>query len=115
MNALQELYEVVMSRKALYESGKVDIESQKSYTCYLFSKGQDKILKKCGEECSETIIAAKNNDNDELKNEIADLMYHLMVLCAQQGLPWSEVEEVLEERSQKIGNLKTFKNVDHNS
>lgn len=59
--------------------------------------------------------AAKNNDNDELKNEIADLMYHIMVLCAQQGLPWSEVEAVLEERSQKIGNLKTFKNVDHNS
>ena len=42
-------------------------------------------------------------------------MYHIMVLCAQQGLPWSEVEAILEERSQKIGNLKTFKNVDHNS
>ena len=94
MNALEELYEVVMSRKAMYENGEVDVESQKSYTCYLFSKGQD---------------------NDELKNEIADLMYHIMVLCAQQGLPWSEVEAVLEERSQKIGNLKTFKNVDHNS
>lgn len=115
MNALQELYEVVLSRKAMYESGAVDVESQKSYTCYLFSKGQDKILKKCGEEFAETIIAAKNNDNEELKNEIADLMYHLMVLCAQQNLPWSEVEEVLAARSQKIGNLKTFKNVDHNS
>ena len=59
MNALEELYEVVMSRKAMYENGEVDVESQKSYTCYLFSKGQDKILKKCGEECSETIIAAR--------------------------------------------------------
>ena len=115
MNALEELYEVVMSRKAMYENGEVDVESQKSYTCYLFSKGQDKILKKCGEECSETIIAAKNTDNEELKNEIADLMYHIMVLCAQQNLPWSEVEAVLDERSKKIGNLKTFKNVDHNS
>ena len=105
MNALQELYDVVMSRKEMYEKGEIDVESQKSYTCYLFSKGQDKILKKCGEECSETIIAAKNNDNEELKNEI----------CAQQNLSWSEVEEVLEERSKKIGNLKTFKNVDHNS
>lgn len=45
MNALEELYEVVMSRKAMYENGEVDVESQKSYTCYLFSKGQDKILK----------------------------------------------------------------------
>lgn len=42
-------------------------------------------------------------------------MYHIMVLCAQQNLPWSEVEAVLDERSKKIGNLKTFKNVDHNS
>ncbi len=41
MNALEELYEVVLRRKALYDSGEVDIESQKSYTCYLFSKGQD--------------------------------------------------------------------------
>ena len=115
MNALQELYEVVLRRKALYDSGQVDIAAQKSYTCYLFDKGEDKILKKCGEECAETIIAAKNHDNDELKNEMADLLYHLMVLCVQQGLSWAEVEEVLAERSQKIGNLKTFKNVNHDS
>lgn len=114
-NAMESLYEVVMARKAQFESGAVDIEAQKSYTCYLFSKGVDKILKKCGEECSETIIAAKNQDNEELKNELADLLYHLMVLCVNQGLPWAEVEAVLEERSQKIGNLKTFKQVDHNS
>ncbi len=115
MNALQELYEVVLSRKALYESGEIDIDSQKSYTCYLFAKGEDKILKKCGEECAETIIAAKNHDNEELKNEMADLLYHLMVLCAQQNLAWSDVEAVLEQRSHKIGNLKTFKNVDRAS
>ncbi len=115
MNAMQDLYEVVLSRKALYESGQVDIESQKSYTCYLFSQGQNKILKKVGEECAETIIAAKNDDHDELKNEVSDLMYHLLVLCAEKGLAWEEVEAVLQERSGKIGNLKQFKKVDHDS
>lgn len=106
-NVLQELYDVVLNRKESFEEG--------SYTCYLFSKGLDKILKKCGEECSEAIIAAKNMDNDELKNEIADLMYHLMVLCAQQGLTWGEVEKVLDERSKKIGNLKQFHVTDKNT
>ena len=80
-----------------------------------FSKGQDKILKKCGEECSEMIIAAKNDDKTELSNEIADLFYHVLVLCAEKGLPFSEVEAVLEERRQKIGNLKQFKIVDKNT
>lgn len=106
-NVLQDLYEIVLSRKANFEEG--------SYTCYLFSKGQDKILKKCGEECSEMIIAAKNDDADELKNEIADLFYHVLVLCAEKGLPYSAVEEVLEERSRKIGNLKTFHVTDKNT
>ena len=114
-NPMQDLYEVVLDRKRVYDSGEINIEDQKSYTCYLFDKGLDKILKKCGEECTETIIAAKNHDNDELKNEINDLLYHLMVLCVQNGLSWAEVEEVLVERSAKIGNLKTFKNVDKNS
>ncbi len=118
MNELQELYSVVMSRKNDYETN-TDLSSdemkKKSYTCYLFSQGVDKILKKCGEECSEMIIAAKNNDNDELKNEIADLFYHVMVLCAQQNLSFSEVEEVLHERSRKIGNLKQFKVTDKNT
>lgn len=114
-NPMQDLYDVVLDRKRVYDSGEVNIEDQKSYTCYLFDKGLDKILKKCGEECTETIIAAKNHDNDELKNEINDLLYHLMVLCVQNGLTWAEVEEVLVERSAKIGNLKTFKNVDKNS
>lgn len=114
-NPMQDLYDVVLDRKRVYDSGEVNIDDQKSYTCYLFDKGLDKILKKCGEECTETIIAAKNHDNDELKNEINDLLYHLMVLCVQNGLSWAEVEEVLVERSAKIGNLKTFKNVDKNS
>lgn len=115
MNALEELYQVILSRKALYQSGEVDVEHQQSYTCYLFSQGEDKILKKCGEECAETIIAAKNHNKEELKNEIGDLMYHILVLCAEEDLPWAEVESVLEQRSHKIGNLKTFKNVDHDT
>lgn len=106
-NVLNELYDVVLNRKANFEEG--------SYTCYLFSKGQDKILKKCGEECSEMIIAAKNDDPVELSNEIADLFYHVLVLCAEKGLPYSEVEKILEERSQKIGNLKNFHVTDKNT
>ncbi len=117
MNVLEELYQVCLERKKTYEeSGSSADEAKKnSYTCYLFSQGENKILKKCGEECAETIIAAKNNDNDELKNEIADLFYHIMVLCAEKNLPYSEVEDVLRERSKKIGNLKVFKQTDKNS
>ncbi|MCL1866204.1 MAG: phosphoribosyl-ATP diphosphatase [Oscillospiraceae bacterium] len=97
-NIISELYGIVLDRKEKSEAG--------SYTGYLFEKGLDKILKKCGEECSEVIIAAKNLDNSELKNEISDLVYHLLVLCVQNGLDWCEVEEVLTERRNKIGNLK---------
>lgn len=104
---LKGLYEVVKGRQANPQEG--------SYTCYLFEKGLDKILKKCGEECSEVIIAAKNMDNNELKNEISDLTYHLIVLMVQQGLSLEEVEEVLEQRRQKIGNLKQFHVSDHNT
>lgn len=106
-NVLEELYKVVLGRKENFEEG--------SYTCYLFSQGQDKILKKCGEECTEMVVAAKNNDNNELKNEISDLLYHILVLCAEKNLAFSEVEEVLEERRKKIGNLKVFKKTDKNT
>ena len=104
---LQGLYEVIKGRQENPQEG--------SYTCYLFEKGLDKILKKCGEECSEMIIAAKNMDNDELKHEISDLVYHVLVLMAQQNLSLEEVEEVLEQRRQKIGNLKQFHVSDHNT
>ena len=107
MNILQDLYEIILDRKNNPEEG--------SYTCYLFDKGTDKILKKCGEECTEMVIAAKNSDNDELKNEIADLFYHILVLCADRGLDWSEVEEVLTERRNKIGNLKEIRQTDKNT
>ena len=73
-----ELYQTVLSRKSAKEEG--------SYTCYLFEKGIDKILKKCGEECTEMVIAAKNSDNDELKNEIAADFYSTPLEAAKLAL-----------------------------
>lgn len=112
MTVYEEIFEVLKLRKKAYDEGNAP---EKSYTCYLYEKGVDKICKKIGEEASETIIAAKNNDNDELMNEINDLIYHVMVLCVNQGLEWSEVEKVLSERNEKIGNLKQFTVSDHNT
>ena len=90
-SVLQELYQVVLGRKSTPREG--------SYTCYLFDKGLDKILKKVGEECSETIIAAKNGRQEETVGEISDLIYHLMVMMAQQNIP---LEAVLEEQGASI-------------
>lgn len=104
---IEGLYEVVKQRKEHFTEG--------SYTGYLFDKGLDKILKKCGEECSEMIIAAKNQDKEELSNEMCDLIYHMMVLMAEQGLELSDIETILEQRRQKIGNLKVFHQTDHES
>ena len=103
-SVLQELYQVVLGRKSTPREG--------SYTCYLFDKGLDKILKKVGEECSETIIAAKNGRQEETVGELSDLIYHLMVMMAQQNIPLEAVLEELSRRSQKIGNLKQMKSVD---
>jgi phosphoribosyl-ATP pyrophosphohydrolase len=104
-DVLKELYAVVLDRKQTFAEG--------SYTCYLFKEGLDKILKKCGEECAETIIASKNLAGQEsmrarfdLENEICDLLYHLLVLMAEQNIPLEAVESILRERSRKIGNLK---------
>ncbi|WP_071434132.1 phosphoribosyl-ATP diphosphatase [Angelakisella massiliensis] len=105
MSVLNELYQVVLDRKAHPQEG--------SYTCYLFEKGLDKILKKVGEESSEVIIAAKNGVAEDTENEICDLLYHLLVLMAEQNIPVENVEAILEQRRQKIGNLKQFHQVDH--
>ena len=69
-----------------------------AYTTYLFNEGVDKILKKVGEEATEVVIAAKNRDHEELKWEASDLLYHLMVLLREQGLPFKEILNVLQER-----------------
>ena len=81
----------------------------------MFEQGIDKILKKVGEECAETIIAAKNANKEDITNETCDLIYHVMVMLAERGVTIDEVLEVLEERRQKIGNLKQFKQVDRES
>lgn len=106
-DALQHLYQTVLGRK--------DEHSEGSYTCYLFEQGVDKILKKCGEECSEVIIAAKNKRNPDTVAEISDLLYHLTVLMVSEGISLEEVETELEKRSEKTGNLKKFHQVDKNT
>ena len=58
----------------------------------------DKILKKVGEESTEVILAAKNNDADDLKYEISDYIYHLMVLMAEKGITWEQVTQELSQR-----------------
>ena len=90
MTILQEDMETILERKKNPKEG--------SYTNYLFDKGIDKILKKCGEEASEIIIAAKNPDAEELKYEIADFLYHMMVLMAECGLSWDDVTKELANR-----------------
>ena len=97
-NVIERLYEVIGERKTDPSEG--------SYTCYLFDKGMDKILKKIGEESAEVIIGAKNNDKEETIEEICDLAYHVLVLMAQMGIKPEEVAVVLEKRSLKISNKK---------
>ena len=106
-DAFRDMYNVVVNRRENPQEG--------SYTCYLFDKGLDKILKKCGEECTEMVIAAKNHDNDELANEINDLLYHMVVLMVQNGVTVDDIEKIMVERSAKIGNLKQFHVSDHNT
>ncbi len=107
MSCLQEVYETIIDRR--------DHPVEKSYTHYLFEQGVDKVLKKVGEESSETIIAAKNGDNSETIGEIADLAYHVLVLMAMQNITPEDIEAKLRERHTKSGNLKTFHTVDKNS
>ena len=97
---LNELYEIIKNRKAQPKEG--------SYTNYLLEQGVDKICKKVGEEASETIIAAKNNDKEELIGEISDLFYHVYVLMSQQGVTVEDIERKLGERHQVVGNKKEF-------
>lgn len=81
---------------------------EKSYTNYLLDQGVDKICKKVGEEASETIIAAKNNDKEELIGEISDLFYHIFVLMNNQGVSLEDIENKLKERHKITGNKKEF-------
>lgn len=69
-----------------------------SYTSYLFEKGTDKILKKVGEECTEVLIAGAKGDREETVFEIADLVYHVLVLMVQSGISVEDVTRELEKR-----------------
>lgn len=84
------LYELIMGRKTEKKEG--------SYTSYLFEKGLDKILKKIGEESTEVVVAAKNEDRAETLYEIADLCYHVTVLMAQTGITPDDVKKELASR-----------------
>ena len=87
---LHELYHIINDRKINPKEG--------SYTTYLFEKGQDKILKKVGEEAAETIIDSKNNDKNELISEMSDLWYHCLVLLANHDVTPSELMAELQKR-----------------
>ena len=89
-SVFRELYATVIGRK--------NDPSEGSYTNYLFDKGLDKILKKVGEEAAETIIAAKNQDRQELIGETGDLIYHLTVMLAEKGISMDEIEQELKSR-----------------
>ena len=86
----ENVMNVILDRKEHPKEG--------SYTNYLFGKGIDKILKKVGEENTEIIIAAKNPNPEEIKYEIADYLYHLMVLMAEKNISWNEVTDELARR-----------------
>lgn len=90
INIVYELYHVINDRKHNPKEG--------SYTNYLFEKGQDKILKKVGEEAAETIIASKNNSKQEILYEMADLWYHCLVLLAHHDITPTELMNELNGR-----------------
>lgn len=97
---LYQLYDIISDRKINPKQG--------SYTNYLFEKGLDKILKKVGEEAAETIIAAKNDDKNEVIYELSDLLYHISVLLSEKQITWDNVFEELKKRELKESNLKQF-------
>ncbi len=90
LTVLQDVYDIITDRKEHPKEG--------SYTNYLFDKGIDKILKKCGEEATEIVIAAKNPESEELKYEISDFLYHMMVLMVQCGVDWKDIVRELAHR-----------------
>lgn len=98
LKVIQELYDTIGERKLNPMEG--------AYTSYLFEKGLDKILKKVGEECTEVIIAAKNENKDDTIAEVCDLFYHIMVLMTEKNITLDEVLYELERRRMKIGNKK---------
>ncbi|WP_439020141.1 phosphoribosyl-ATP diphosphatase [Bacillus thuringiensis] len=100
--------------KVLFETieGRKRNPIPESYTNYLFSKGEDKILKKIGEECAEVIIASKNNDKDELVKEMVDVLYHCFVLLAEKNIALEDVMREIKERNGKLSRVGDRKEID---
>lgn len=90
LKVFETVYNIIEDRKNNPKEG--------SYTNYLFDKGIDKILKKVGEECTEIVIAAKNPNPEEIKYEISDFLYHVMVLMVEKGVTWEEITQELAQR-----------------
>lgn len=90
LKVFEEVFDVIKDRKIHPKEG--------SYTNYLFDKGIDKILKKLGEEATEIVIAAKNPNANEVKYEISDFLYHMMVLMAEKDVTWEEITTELANR-----------------
>lgn len=90
LKVFEDVYNVIQDRKIHPKEG--------SYTNYLFDKGIDKILKKLGEEATEIVIAAKNPNENEIKYEISDFLYHMMVLMAEKNITWEDITAELAHR-----------------
>ena len=90
LKVFEQVFDVIKDRKIHPKEG--------SYTNYLFDKGIDKILKKLGEEATESVIAAKNPNANEVKYEISDFLYHMMVLMAEKNVTWEEITTELAQR-----------------
>ena len=90
IKVFEQVFGVIKDRKVHPKEG--------SYTNYLFDKGLDKILKKLGEEATEIVIAAKNPNANEVKYEISDFLYHMMVLMAEKNITWEEITTELAQR-----------------
>jgi phosphoribosyl-ATP pyrophosphohydrolase len=89
-SVLQQVFEVIEGRKANAPEG--------SYTAKLFAAGEVEVLKKIGEEAVEVVVAASKQTDDRIVYELADLVYHSMVLLAMHNLSWSDVEDELARR-----------------
>lgn len=90
LQIFETVYETIVNRKKNPKEG--------SYTNYLFDKGIDKILKKVGEEATEIVIAAKNPNPEEIKYEMADFLYHAMVLMVEKGISWEDIIQEMADR-----------------
>ena len=87
---IRELYKIIESRRNSDEST--------SYTKQLLDRGLDRVIQKVGEESVEVVIAAKNDENDKFIGEVADLVYHLLVLLVTKDIKITDIEKRLQER-----------------